>query len=192
MLPTTIEGTGVSVIVNGLLANMIYVSPTEVELLIPPIFVAGPSSIQLVFDGLAGPSVPITLDAAAPALFQADPTTALATHADFSLINSSSPAQPGEVIVLWATGLGALTSPPPVPNLIPQAAAPLLPGQGFQVLLNGSALPPASIWYAGVAPGYAGLFQINVQLPANLVSNPQIQLAIANQVSPAGIVLPTQ
>jgi uncharacterized protein (TIGR03437 family) len=62
----------------------------------------------------------------------------------------------------------------------------------LQVLLDGTPCPPQNVLYAGVTPGFAGLYQINLQLPPTLPANPQIQLSIGTQISPAAIQLPTQ
>ena len=133
----------------------------------------------------------ITLGATAPSLFQIDAATVLASHADGSLVTADSPAQGGEEIVLWATGLGP-TAPPAIPNQVPELAAPLASISQFQVLLNGVAVNPANIEYAGATPGYAGLFQINVTLPADAPPNPQVQVATADATSPAQRYLPVQ
>jgi uncharacterized protein (TIGR03437 family) len=82
VLPTVLIGTGLRVLVNQIEANIYYVSPTQVNLLVPPLLVAGPATVQLVVDGLAGPPVNISLSEAAPALFQSDASTVVATHAD--------------------------------------------------------------------------------------------------------------
>jgi uncharacterized protein (TIGR03437 family) len=62
----------------------------------------------------------------------------------------------------------------------------------LNVLLNGVPADPASIQYAGVTPGCAGLYQINLQLPAPLPSNPEVRVAIGSQISPPSLNLPTQ
>jgi len=191
ILPTALIGTGVRVLVNQIAADIYYVSPTQVNLLVPTILIGGPAIVQLEVNGVAGPAVSITLGATAPSLFQIDATTALATHADGSLVTSTSPAQGGEEIVLWATGLGP-TAPPAIPNQVAELAAPLAAISQFQVLLNGVAVNPQSIAYAGAVPGYAGLFQINVTLPSDVPQNPQVQVATADATSPTQRYLPVQ
>jgi uncharacterized protein (TIGR03437 family) len=59
-------------------------------------------------------------------------------------------------------------------------------------LINGTALAPSSILYAGVAPGFAGLYQVDVRLPDQLPANPEIRLGVAGIMSPAGLILPAQ
>jgi uncharacterized protein (TIGR03437 family) len=48
------------------------------------------------------------------------------------------------------------------------------------------------MFYAGMTPGFAGLYQVNFFLPNPCPPNPQIQLAIGQQISAAGIMLAVQ
>jgi uncharacterized protein (TIGR03437 family) len=188
-LPTALIGTGVRVLLNLTPANMFYVSPTQVNVLIPTSLVAGPTTLQLVLDGLAGPAVTILVQAAAPVLFQSDATTVIATHGNGPLVTAAQPAQRSEVVVLYATGLG-LTAPPVPPNQIPRAAAEIADRANFRVVLNGVDVDTRLVLYAGVTPGFAGLFQINLQLPDDAPPNPEIQIGYGSQMSPAGRSLP--
>jgi uncharacterized protein (TIGR03437 family) len=90
---------------------------------------------------------------------------------------------------LWATGLGN-TDPSLEDGVLPAAAQWLSQLTQFGVQINGAALDPTAILYAGVAPGFAGLYQVNVQLPAQLPANPEIRLGLAGAMSPAGLILP--
>ena len=190
-LPTVLGTTGVRVLINNIPANIYYVSPTQVNLLIPTSLIPGPVMLQLVVDSLAGPAIPIMLQSAAPSLFQLDAATVLAVHLDGSTITAASPAKAGEVVVLFASGLGP-TNPAAIPNQIPQQAASVTPLSSFSMLMNGTPVNPQQVLYAGVVPTFAGLFQINVRLPANTPSNPQIQIGYAGIMSPAGRLLPVQ
>jgi uncharacterized protein (TIGR03437 family) len=190
-LPPVLTGTGVSVLVGGISAYIYYVSPGQVNVLIPSLLTAGPVTVELLCDGIAGPAVQITLDQAAPALFQSDATTVIATHGNGPLVTTASPAVPGEVVVLYATGLGE-TAPEAVCGFLPEPAAPLADMSDFGVLLNGAAVDPHLIQYAGDAPGFAGLFQINLQLPANSPPNPEIQIGFPSYLSPPQRFLPVQ
>ena len=185
-LPTVLGN--VRVLLNGIFADVYYVSPGLVNILIPPSFKPGPVTLVLMNDSLAGPSVPITVTATAPGLFQLDAVNVIATHGNGPLVTPASPAKPGEVVVLYATGLGP-TSPPAVPNQLPTGVATVV-DMSFQVLLNGVAVDPRAIQYAGVTPGYAGLFQINLLLPASAPANPEIRVGTPSAMSAAGKVLP--
>ena len=191
MLPTALAGATVRVVINGILADMFYASPGQVNVLIPSSLIAGPATVQLVNSGLAGPPVSITLGAAAPALFQQDAQVVIATHGNGPLVTRAAPAQKGEIVVLYATGLGA-TSPAAIPDQVATMAAPIVNLADFRVLLNGAAVNPHLILYAGVTPGFAGLYQINLQLPADTPSNPEIRIGLSTVMSPEGRILPVE
>ena len=191
MLPTVLGGTGVHVLINNIPANIYYVSPTQVNLLIPTSLAPGPAVLLLTVDALDGPAIPIMLQNAAPSFFQSDAPTVLGIHLNGSTITAASPAKAGEIVVLFASGLGP-TNPAAIPDQIPQAAASVTPISSFSMLINGVAVDPRQILYAGVVPTFAGLFQINVQLPGTLTANPQLQIGYAGILSPVGRVLPLQ
>ena len=191
VLPTVFPGTGARVIIGSILANLIYVSPTQINFLVPPNLIAGTVNLNVVVDSWAGPTVPIQLAAASPALFQLDAQNAIATEANGTLITPASPAAPGDIVILYATGLG-YTAPPVVYSQIPETAARVVQSSSFSVQFNGVAVDPGAILYAGVAPGFAGLYQINLRLPGNVGANPQIAIGYPNAMSPAGVTLPVQ
>jgi uncharacterized protein (TIGR03437 family) len=189
MLPTVLIGTGVQVLINHVPSNIYYVSPTQVNVLAPASLSAGPATIQLVNDGLAGPSIGIVLDAVAPAMFQLQEPTVLAAHLDGTLISASAPARRGEVVVIYATGLGP-TIPPAIPNRLPANAAGIARIADFAVWLNGKPVPDARILYAGISPPYAGLFQINLRIPEDAPSDPEIRCGFPESMSRAGSFIP--
>jgi uncharacterized protein (TIGR03437 family) len=191
MLPTALAGGAVRVAINNTFADLYYVSPGQVNVLIPLSLIAGPATVQLENSSKYGPPVSITLGPAAPALFQSDAQTVIATHGNGPLVTAASPARGGEIVVLYATGLGP-TSPAAIPDRLATAAAPIANLADFRVLLNGGAVDSHLILYAGVTPGFGGLYQINMQLPANAPANPEIRIGFSAVTSPAGRILPVQ
>jgi uncharacterized protein (TIGR03437 family) len=192
-LPTSLEG--VTVTVEGILSNLLYVSPGQINFLIP-YELTGPTARVLVLrQGIAGPyganglpAVTIPMATTAAGFFLWNNNFAVAEHADGSLITATAPAQAGEVIVLFATGLGR-TVPDSTSGSVPTSAATILYASEMQILLNSIPQPAASIYYAGVTPGFAGLYQINLRLPDVLPANPEIQITFAAQASPATVLL---
>jgi uncharacterized protein (TIGR03437 family) len=189
VMPTVLPGTGVTILIGGVAANLFYVSPTQINFLVPSILRPGRTDFQVVMNGISGAVVPLDLAAASPAIFQMDAQTVIATRVDASLITSNAPAQPGDLIVLYATGLGD-TVPPVIYANVATTAAPLKQLSDFKVLLDGVALDASLVLYAGIAPGFAGLYQINLRLPNGVGANPQIQIGLADALSPAGLTLP--
>jgi uncharacterized protein (TIGR03437 family) len=185
-LPVELNSTRVYVMNSP--APLLYVSVGQVNFLIPGNQLDGDVQIRVVREGLTGPEVTVTLVDAAPALFQTAAGYAIAAHLDNSLIAPGSPAQAGEIIVVYACGLGR-TLPNPAPGAISQSAAVIQRLSDLKVYLGGAAIEPASILYAGLTPGSAGLYQINLVLPDNPGTDPEIRVAIADQSSPAGLKL---
>ena len=73
---------------------------------------------------------------------------------------SFRPARPGEVVTLFGTGFGA-TNPAFAPGELPDRAAPVV--EPVRVTIGGL---EAETLYAGAAPGLAGVYQINLRIPA--------------------------
>jgi uncharacterized protein (TIGR03437 family) len=189
VLPFVLGSSETEVFVGDYPADLYYVSPTQINFLVPPNLLPLPRSVWVVIDGLRGPIIPLTILPAAPALFQLDPQNVVATNLKGDVLTSTTPAHPGDIVVLYATGLGA-TVPDSIYGQLPTAAASLAPGANLQVLLDGDAVDPSAILYAGIAPGNAGLYQINLALPASTATNPQIQLMMGAASSIGGVHLP--
>jgi uncharacterized protein (TIGR03437 family) len=191
VLPTVLPGTGVHVIVSNLPAAIYYVSPDQINFLVPAILLPGKSIVQVVLDGHSGPAVAITLAAASPALFQLDAQTAVAVRPDGSVVTQQAPAKPGEIVLLYATGLGQTMPPVPYGELFFQAA-PLEELADFKLVLDGATAESGAVAYAGIAPGFAGLYQINVIVPKSTKANPEIQIGFGKELSKSGIHLPVE
>ena len=191
LLPTVLPGTGVHVLVGNLPANILYVSPKQINFLVPSSLLPGTVNVQVVLDSIAGPAIPVQILPAAPALFLLSPGVAVATQADGSLENDASPARPEGYAILYATGLGDTI--PSVPyGEIPSGAAPIVDMADFQVTLDGVPVDRSRVEYAGVTPGFGGLYQINLKLPPGFNPNPEIRVGFPALLSPAGVRLPAQ
>jgi uncharacterized protein (TIGR03437 family) len=188
-LPVELNSTRVYVM--SFPAPLLYVSDSQVNFLMPGNELNGDVMIRVAREGVTGPEITVTLVDAVPALFQTADGYAIAAHLDNSLITPGSPALAGETVVVYACGLGR-TLPNPAPGVIPQSAALIQRLSDLKVYLGATAVDPASILYAGLTPGSAGLYQIDLILPASLGTDPEIRVAIADQSSPAGLKLAVQ
>jgi uncharacterized protein (TIGR03437 family) len=182
-LPTSLGNIPVRVLVNNQPAGLYFVSPRQVNVLVPTNLAPGRATVSVVISGRAGPPVNIELGTAAPALFEMGEQFVVATHANGPVVTTEAPALPGEIVVLYATGLGP-TSPLTPINQLATTAATLTDMAGFQVWLDGVPVERQNILYAGVTPGFAGLYQINLRLPENCPQNPEIRVIAGNQASP--------
>lgn len=173
---------GVRVYVAGFPAFLYYVSPGQVNFLIPSYIAAGECDVWVFRQGVVGPKIRVKLLDAAPALFQMDEQTAVATHADGSVVTGEDPATSGEAIVLYATGLGR-TSPDAIAGQVFNPAATIRRRDALRVTLGGEVLEDWRVFYAGLQPTFAGLYQINLWLPHALGENPEIRVWIGDQAS---------
>ena len=191
-LPTSLNG--VQVVVSGWPAPLFYVSDRQVNFLMPPNQIAGRATVRVVRQGVTGPEVPVALLDAAPALFALPtvPPCAIAQRwPEYSLVSPENPARPGDVIMLYATGLGRTSPYPTQPDEIPIWAGALERMADLDVYLDGVPLDRARILWAGLSPGSAGLYQINLALPGELAANPEIRVSVGGQESAAGLCLVT-
>lgn len=190
-LPTALIGTGVRVLIGSIPVPILFVSPSQVNFIVPPNLSLGRHKLVLIFDSKSGPEVDFEVAAVSPGAFPLDPVFVIATHADGRLIDAPSPATPSQILILYASGLGQ-TTPRLVATAIARTAAPIERSSQLRILLDGSPLEPSQVLYAGLAPGFAGLYQINLRLPAELPENPELRIAIGDVLSPEGLHLRTR
>jgi uncharacterized protein (TIGR03437 family) len=184
-----VELAGVSVAVNGVACGLFLVSPTQINFLVPYDFTAGNVTLLVARDGMAGPGVSIQLNATSPGLFVWNGNQAVGVHLNGQVISASAPATAGEIIVIYATGLGR-TSPDALTGQLATTASQIVAKSQLQIAFNGVPAPAGTVLYAGLAPGFAGLYQINLVLPSPLPSvNPALQITIGSAASTASVQL---
>ncbi|MBZ5578508.1 MAG: hypothetical protein LAP40_18255 [Acidobacteriia bacterium] len=185
-LPQTLAD--IRVYVANYVAPLLYAGPSQINFLVPGNLSVGQVMVRVARQGVTGPEVPITLVDVAPHLFAYPNGYVLAQHTDYSAILPDNPAHPGEIVVVYANGLGA-THPNPDPGEIPWYAGLMTRLSDLRVSIGGSVLTPDRILYAGLTPGWAGLYQINLRLPEVLGPDPEIRAAVGAQSSLAGLKL---
>src|SRR5260370_21030015 len=160
-MPFSLEGVSVLLTVNNTprVAYVGYVSPTQVNFLLPSNAGAGTTTVQLKNPAGTTTALPITVQASAPPVITSDGKSVLGVHTSSVLLGKAAPSAPGETIVVYGTGLG-VTSPALIPGVVPADAYPLatLP----QVTIGDAT---ATVTFAGYVPGASVVDQINVQGP---------------------------
>jgi uncharacterized protein (TIGR03437 family) len=182
VLPTTMPGTGVRVLIANQAASLYFVSPTQVNFVVPSNLISGRYDLQLLRDGLAGPKIPVELREFAPQLFVMGDRFVIAQRKDSSLVWSESPVRPGDFVVIYATGMGR-TLPELPSGQIAGTASPIARYPDFRVYLDGVPVPFDRMIYAGLTPGTAGLYQVNFRLPDDTPENPEIRLGLDEPLS---------
>jgi len=174
-IPTTLGG--VQVLVNGQEAPVYVVSQNQVSALVP-YDVAGQdfATFQVVVNGTKSNLVTVYVGKSAPGIYTQSQNgigTGAIFHSDYTVVSSASPAKPGEAVLVYVNGLGPVT-----PGVSDGAAAPSSPlsksvetGDVGIYLYDGNSFVPASVLFAGLAPGFAGLYQVNFTVPRSGLSN---------------------
>jgi uncharacterized protein (TIGR03437 family) len=206
-LPLTEDLGGMRVLVNGRAVPVYYVSYGQINAQMPYDIPAGPVEVRVERDGQAGNSVSGEVVERAPRLlrlgigdygiivnqdytFPIPATAGIASH----------PAHPGDTLTIYATGLGP-TSPAAVAGAASASAEPLarvVPAPN--VVFNTSFMVQASTvapLYAGLTPGFVGLYQINATIPPDAPLGREVPLyldfgngVISNRVNVAIEALP--
>lgn len=185
-LPSTLAG--VRVLVGPLFASLIYVSPVQINFVVPCNLLPGQTSLRVHREGTLSAPATINLLETSPAVFLVDPVTIAATHVDGSLITPASPARAGEFVILYGTGFGP-TNPQQIYERVPSSAASILRLSELRVFLDDSPLSSDRIAYAGITPGFPGLYQINLRLPDDLRKPPGLRIVLGDRTSQIALQL---
>jgi uncharacterized protein (TIGR03437 family) len=159
-LPLSLAGASVSI--GGLAAPLFYASPGQINAQVPFELAAGNQyDVQVNVNGALSATASIALVNAAPAIAALPSGEAIAQHADYSPVSEAAPAQAGEYIILYLSGLG-LTDVPVASGAASPANPLAHPVSPVVLTINGN---PAVIAFTGLTPAAVGLYQINFQLP---------------------------
>jgi uncharacterized protein (TIGR03437 family) len=155
-LPDSLKGT--SVTIAGIRAPLLFVSPGQINAQVPFEAPVGTASLLVQAGSIQSAPVKLEITASSPGIL----TTPGDIHAiaincgDGTLISAQNPATPGSL-----TGQGMVN--PLVPSGAAAPSDPLsLPLAEVRATVGGK---PASIAFAGLAPGFVGVLQINLVIP---------------------------
>ena len=162
---------GVVVLINNRLAPILSLDATysSVTVMVPYETTEPIASIQVAYNGVSSNTVTVFTGDTAPGVFTLPPggvSRAAARHAnDASVVSQTNPAQVGEIISVYLTGLGQVS--PPVSTGAVGPSDPLSwAAHDIQVFIDG--VPAPTPQFVGLTPTVVGLGVINVQIPAGV------------------------
>jgi uncharacterized protein (TIGR03437 family) len=179
-LASTAVGTANTTTVDfdGNAAIVLAASPFQINAVVPPGIAPGVHLLE-VKSPYGAIQQQVTVSAVAPAIFLiGNPPSGAVENQDGTLNGPSNPLARGQVLVIFGTGFGSVSN---------QGSLPVV-NSTVTAVLNGVELP---VSYAGLAPGYVGLYQVNVPIPAATVPGLGIFLTLkqggqlSNEVSAA-------
>jgi len=177
------------VLFNGAPAPLYYAQDSQINAQ-APYEIAGMATadVEVFYQGESRGKATVPMAASAPGIFTISAGTGLAValNQDGSLNSPIEPARQASVVTLYATGDG-LTSPASSDG--EPAIAPY-PKPALPVTLTVGGYP-AQILFAGEAPGFAGLLQINARLPGGFAprGNVPVVLSVGAASSQSGVTI---
>jgi uncharacterized protein (TIGR03437 family) len=168
---------GVTVTINNKPAPLYFVSPGQLNVLVP-FGTTGPMATIVVQDGSVNSNtVTVPVAATSPGIYSVDSSGSGAgaiLHADYSLVNAANPATGGETVLIYLTGLGTVT--PTVTDGTAGTGTALHNSDATATVYVGG--QQATVVFNGLAPGFPGLYQLNVTLPLLPKTSGNLPLAI--------------
>ncbi|OFV93426.1 MAG: hypothetical protein A3H28_16440 [Acidobacteria bacterium RIFCSPLOWO2_02_FULL_61_28] len=172
-LNTTMAGAQVKV--NGTPVPIFYSIPGQLGIQIPTELTGSSATVQVSVGSQSSPTVTVQVEPVSPGIFTftSDGKGAGAfTHVNGSPVTQQNPAHAGELVILYATGLGQVT---------PSVPTGALPG-GASATVTATTLTIDNITvrpdFVGLAGCCVGLNQVNVRLPANTRSASNIPVVL--------------
>ena len=194
----------IAVEVGGTRVPITYVQQDQINAQMPTTQLIGDVTVRVILNPdrpnqLLSDVATIRVTQTAPAFFQFRPSNSIAAQhasnfallANPSVVAGATPAQPGETVILYLTGLGA-TNPVYQTGELAGEAARLR--DTITLTIGGTTVPASDILYVGLVPGsISGLYQINVRLPATLADGDvPVVVRVGGGESQAGATIPVR
>jgi endo-1,4-beta-xylanase len=166
-------GAATQVLFGNVPAPILYAGANQINAVVPFELTPGQNvNVTITNNGSSSPPVAIPVTQAVPGIFLIGATQAAVLNQDLSINGPSNPAAPGSVVVVYATGGGVLSSPVADGEL----PTTLINVANTTLTVGGQ---PATIQFAGLAPDFAGVLQINAVLPAGVIPGSAVPIVLS-------------
>jgi minor extracellular serine protease Vpr len=169
--------------------HLTFVSPNQVNLQVPWELQGQTSAqVKVTIDYSNGNVVTLSLAEYAPAIFKGAGGFAAALDQADAIVTSSNPARRGQVVQLFANGLGPVTNQPSSGD--PAPSSPLAMTKTTPAVTIGG--QSATVIFSGLAPGFAGLYQVNAVVPTTVNTGPQPVVLTIGGAASSPLSIPVQ
>jgi uncharacterized protein (TIGR03437 family) len=187
-IPLPLALNQVSITVNGTPAPILAIANANGREQVNfqmPFEIAGQSTASVIvsLNNIASPVANVTVAELQPAIYSSDGTQAVVVHnADYSLVTPAKPLVAGEYAFVYASGLGRVANQPATGAGAPKVAPFATTQSNVTARLGGIS---ADVQFAGLAPGFVGVYQVNFRVPSGVPSGQQdLVLSIGGINSP--------
>jgi uncharacterized protein (TIGR03437 family) len=156
--------------IGGTPAPLYFAMPTQVNFQVPW-ELAGQTQTSMIFtvNGEASGAATVALAPYSPGIFTMNAMGtgqgAVLIASTYKLASAANPVARGTYIAIFCTGLGAVTNQPATGTSAPPGSPLSIALKQPFVTIGGT---PAIVSYAGLAPGFVGLYQVNVVVPSEI------------------------
>jgi uncharacterized protein (TIGR03437 family) len=187
-LPLTLNGTSISVTVNGTTTHppLYYTSPTQLAAVLPSNTPAGTGTITVTNNGQTSAAAQIQVVASAlglDTLYGTGSGPVVATDGAGNVLGPTNSASPGQSIILWGSGFGADASNDDRTYPLKQNN---LTGIPLQIYVGGIS---ASIGYRGRSQ-YPGVDQVNITVPSGALGCAVSVIGVSGSIVTNAVTLP--
>lgn len=173
---------GITVLIDNVAAPIYFAGPSgsqfQINCLVPYATSGAAATIVVQSGSASSNTVTVPVAATSPGVYSLTSNgcgTGAILHADYTEVTTAKPAQASETVLIYLTGLGAVT--PAVADGTAAGSDPLSFTVNAPLVYVGD--EQAQVIYSGMAPGFPGLYQINVTLPPYFPSTGDLPLAIS-------------
>jgi uncharacterized protein (TIGR03437 family) len=193
-LPLSVDGVNVSFDVPS--ANLsypgriVYVSPGQINVQVPWELQGQTSAqVKVIIDQFVfGNVVTVPVADASPAFFE-NSGIAAALDQNYAVVTTANPVKRGQLVQLYMNGLGPLNNQPASGDAASGTTLATTKNTP-KVTIGGQDAP---VQFSGLAPGFPGLYQVNVTVPAGISPGTvPISLSIGGVTTPKASTLPVQ
>ncbi len=186
-LPLPQQANGVKVMLGSDVMPQLYTSSGQINVQVPFDLPANTQyQVTVQRDNALSVPEPLVVASGSPGIFTANQSgtgQGIILKSDgVTLVQPGSPATAGDTVVIYCTGLGAVS--PSVQAGSPAPSSPLAKAVNPVTVQIGN--QPATVAFAGLTPGSAGLYQINAVVPAGITPSDTVpvSISVAGQTSP--------
>jgi uncharacterized protein (TIGR03437 family) len=188
-LPLEGDLQGVEVVMAGRKLPLQYTSSGQINAIIPYDIPANAIHSAVVLRGNRSSSVvQVPLADTLPAVFTTDNNPkgqgAILNNTSGRVFDASNPAHAGDFAVIYCTGLGTVNSTVPAGSASP-GSPPAITVNPVSVTIGGVT---AQVLFNGLSPGFAGLYQVNVQVPDGIPPGDAVPVVLTSAGRSGGTV----
>jgi uncharacterized protein (TIGR03437 family) len=187
-LPTTLGTTSVTIPSLQRKLPLLYADTGQINAIWPFDLAPGDYGVAVIRGTAVSTATEVHVNPVDPGVFVVNGRGAIEKAVDYSLVDPSNPAQAGDYITIYATGLGSVDPTVPGGSAAP-GSPPFSVIAGNSVSVTIGAVPTGPVQYVGLTPGSVGLYQINVQVPPGVPSGDVPLVVTAGGAAASSVII---